>query len=190
MFKFVNPALYGAVVLFFFLPFLEIRCNGSTLVQASGYALALNLKMDMPSQGFMGQMADSPDLSALDSSKRKPDVLSLGVLILMFIGGVLWFVNRKTERWAAIIGGSISTILLALLQLVYSGKLEEKTGGDFGEIFQYVKFTIHFGIGYWLSLLACLGLVVVNVYLKIQERRNAALLPYTPENEPDLLDEA
>lgn len=189
MFKFINPALYGAVILFFFLPFLEIRCNGNKLIEASGMALALNLKMDMPSQGFLGQMADSPDLSALDSSKRKPDVISLSVLIIMVVSAGLWFVKSISERWVAIIGGSLATILLALLQIAYSGKFDEQSGGDFGEMFQYVKFTVHFSYGYWLALMACLSLVILNVYLKIQEKRNAYLVPYSPEKEPDILDE-
>lgn len=189
MIKFINPALYGAVILFFFLPFLEIRCNGNKLVEASGMSLALNLKMDVPSQGLFGQMADSPDLSALDSSKRKPDVISLSVLIIMVVSGGLWFVKSVSERWVAIIGGSLATVLLALLQIAYRGTFDEKTGGDFGEMFQYVKFTIHFSYGYWLALMACLSLVILNVYLKVQEKRNAYLVPYSPEKEPDILNE-
>jgi hypothetical protein len=195
--KYINSGLFTVVILLFFLPFMEVRCNNQEVVHASGMAMALNLKFDTNEDlfGGMGGMMgeDNKMQSALDSNNRKPDVFGLITLFLMIVGIAFQFVPVLQKPWMSAIVAGVAVLSLLLMYVIYTSGWEKKigSGGAGAEMLGYMNFTLHFVYGYWLSLLGCIGLLAYNVFNQIQDKRAKALevyYPITKDDSPDIID--
>jgi hypothetical protein len=184
--KLINPGLFAIGILFFFLPFMEIRCNNQPLTEASGFALAFNLKMDVANENLAAYANKSPDMAQLNDKQRRPDVFSLSVLILMALALVLSLVPSMHRYWPAIIASSLSAIILILMQWLVKSKFDEQMSASGGEEFmQYIKISVHFGTGYWLVLFLNAGIALINIVLMRNARRDEVIVPYYPESSSD-----
>jgi len=195
--KYINSGLFTVVILLFFLPFMEVRCNNQEVVHASGMAMALNLKFDTNEDlfGGMGGMMgeDNKMQSALDSNNRKPDVFGLITLFLMIVGIAFQFVPVLQKPWMSAIVAGVAVLSLLLMYVIYTSGWEKKigSGGAGAEMLGYMNFTLHFVYGYWLSLLGCVGLLAYNIFNQVQDKRAKALeiyYPITKEDSPDIID--
>jgi hypothetical protein len=195
--KYINSGLFTVVILLFFLPFMEVRCNNQEVVHASGMAMALNLKFDTNEDlfGGMGGMMgeDNKMQSALDSNNRKPDVFGLITLFLMIVGVTFQFVPVLQKPWMSAVVAGVAVLSLLLMYIIYTSGWEKKigSGGAGAEMLGYMNFTLHFVYGYWLSLLGCVGLLAYNIFNQVQDKRAKALevyYPITKEDSPDIID--
>jgi hypothetical protein len=193
--KYINSGLFTVVILLFFLPFMEVRCNNQEILHASGMAMALNLKFDTNEDlfGGMGGMMgeDNKMQSALDSNNRKPDVFGLITLFLMIVGVAFQFVPVLQKPWMSAIVAGVAVLSLLLMYVIYTSGWKDKIGSGGAEMLGYMNFTLHFVYGYWLSLLGCIGLLAYNIFNQIQDKRAKALAVYYPitkEDSPDIID--
>lgn len=189
MHKFVNSGLFVTVILLFFLPFMEIRCNDEAFIHASGMAMAFELPFEVNDSMMSGYMQGNEELNnAMSDSKRKPDVFGLIVLFISVIGVAFQFIPVLNKPWmTSLIGGLALLSLLAMYFFYNKGWEKQMSGGN--EMLRYFKFTLHFVYGYWLALITTLLIFGFNVYRQIQERRNAYIAPYVGEASPDVTDE-
>jgi hypothetical protein len=193
--KYINSGLFTVVILLFFLPFMEVRCNDQEIVHASGMAMALNLKFETNEDlfgGMGGMMKDNNEMqSALDKNNRKPDVFGIITLFLMVIGIAFQFVPSLSKPWISALIGGIALIALLLMYFIYTKGWEDKLNSGGVEMLGYMRFTLHFVYGYWLALLGCIGLLAYNIFNQIQDNRAKALevyYPITKEDSPDIID--
>jgi hypothetical protein len=193
--KYINSGLFSVVILLFFLPFMEVRCNNDKIVHATGVAMALNLKFETNSQlgGLGGMMNKNDELqSALDSGKRKPDVFGLITLFLLHVGIIFQFIPVLQKPWMSAILAGVAALSLSLMYFIYTSGWEEKISSIRGaEIGGFMNFTLHFVYGYWLALLGCIGLLAYNIFNQIQDNRAKAIAVYYPvtkDEAPDIID--
>lgn len=193
--KYINSGLFTVVILLFFLPFMEVRCNDQEIVHASGMAMAFNLKFETNEDlfgGMGGMMKDNNELqSQLDKNNRKPDVFGLITLFLMLLGIAFQFIPSLNKPWMSAVVSGVALLSLFLMHLIYSKAWEEKLSSGGAEMLGYMKFTLHFVYGYWLALLGCIGLLSYNIFNQIQDNRTKALevyYPITKEDSPDIID--
>lgn len=191
---YIKSSLLGACLILFFLPFVEIKCNEENLVNASAMELAFArpLKVNTPAMfdQYLGENSEMNEaMNAINSEKRKPDVLLIAYLVCLIAGIALLFAPKPKL-------GSVVTIILALLSLigfyfVYKKGWEDNVSGDLGSI-PMVSLSLHFGWALWLSMLLLISFIAVQVAQYLSERKDRQLELYNPNaisgEEPKELD--
>jgi hypothetical protein len=189
---YIKSSLLGACLILFFLPFVEIKCNEENLVNASAMELAFArpLKLNTPAmlEQYLGDNSEMKEaMNAINSDKRKPDVLLIAYLICLVAGFALMFAPKPRLQ-----AGSAVASLLALLSLmgfyfVYKKGWEDNVSGDLGSI-PMINLSLHFGWALWLSMLILLATIAIQVITYLSQRKDRKLEIYNPDefvkNEP------
>ena len=192
--RFLNPGSFGIVILCFFLPFINIKCNGVKLASVTGVQLATGTNVGGGSN-VMGQKLPSSSSESSDSdsgSKSKklfeiPLLITLVVLLAAGIAVLVLTMQNKDERvirkWA-VAGHSIALFLLIaeIAKLEY-GLSEMNKSSEFGPI----NISWHLDTGYFLALLITAGFVVYNA---MQLRKPPIVIPITDNTAPQPGDNA
>jgi hypothetical protein len=190
---YIKSSLLGACLILFFLPFVEIKCNEENLVNASAMELAFArpLKLNTPSmfEQYIGESSEmSEAMNAINSDKRKPDVLLIAYLICLVAGFALMFVPKPKLQ-----AGSTVASLLALLSLigfyfVYKKGWEDNVSGELGSI-PMVSLSLHFCWALWLSMFILVAIIAIQVMTYLSHRKDRQLEIYNPDefvkNEPE-----
>jgi type IV secretory pathway VirB2 component (pilin) len=181
---YIKSSLLGACLILFFLPFVEIKCNEENLVNASAMELAFArpLKVNTPAMfdQYLGENSEMNEaMNAINSEKRKPDVLLIAYIVCLIAGIALLFAPKPKLQF-----GSVVTIILALLSLigfyfVYKKGWEDNVSGDLGSI-PMVSLSLHFGWALWLSMLLLISFIAVQVAQYLSERKDRQLELYNP----------
>jgi anaerobic C4-dicarboxylate transporter len=96
----------------FFLPFIDIRCNNTSIQQVSGFQLATGFKMNNNSSDnpYLNKIK-SPGIdqniteAATKTEKNKPNIYALVGLCLAVAGTLLCFMNHRAASAAAGVAG-------------------------------------------------------------------------------------
>lgn len=187
---YINSGLFTVLILFFFLPFLEIKCNDSKLASISGYSLITAGDMDMEDASMMEYMKNSEEFSLLDKQRKKqPDVFSLVSLVLLVLGAVFSLVLKKFREETSVI---IALLVICIL-LVFRGIMLhqwEKQMGSVPDMLSYVRLTLNFALGFWAIVLGSSLIAALNTYYLIQRRKLKLDIIEVDENHSqDLLEE-
>jgi len=187
---YINSSLFTVLILLFFLPFLEIKCNDSKLASISGYALITAGDMEMEDASMMEYMKNSEEFSLLDKQRKKqPDVFSLATLILLVLGAVLSLALKKFKEETSVI---ISITIICILLVFRAIMLDqwEKQMGSVPDMLSYVRLTLNFALGFWLLVLGNSIIVAVNTYYIIQRRKlKTDIIQLNDDQSQDLLEE-
>ncbi len=151
---------FGVVLLLFFLPFLEIKCNNMTLQKVSGVQLATGFKVKGPGSnnslvGDLESLSNNKN-TTVKSERRSPNLPALVALGLGIAGLVLALrESRKGSFIVAILGG----VALVATMIDVKSKLNSELRGsnspisgsrDFGED---LLVSIDFAPGLYLAIL-------------------------------------
>jgi len=187
---YINSSLFTVLILFFFLPFLEIKCNDSKLASITGYSLVTSGDMDMEDASMMEYMKNSEEFSLLDKQRKKqPDLFSIAALTLLVLGAVLSLVLKKFREETSII---ISLTIICILLIFRAIMLQqwEKQMGSVPDMLSYVRLTLNFAIGFWLLVFGNSILVALNTYYLIQRRKlKSNILELDDNQSQDILEE-
>ncbi len=151
---------FGVVLLLFFLPFLEIKCNNMVLQKVSGVQLATGFKVKGPgsSNSIVGNLEgfSKNKNTSVKSERRSPNLPALLALGLGIAGLVLALrESRKGSFIVAILGG----VALVATMIDVKSKLNSELRGsgsslsgsrDFGED---LLVSIDFAPGLYLAIL-------------------------------------
>lgn len=186
--RFLNSGMFGVAVLCFFLPFMNIKCNGAKIMTLSGVQMATGANVNPGGGGmFDGAMRNSDTSKSHDAFQ----VLLLIALIVFFAGCVttlaLTLKNKPQQQQSKLsIGFSAAALLCLLFEVVaMTSKLSDVKGGS-----DMMNISWHFDIGYWFVTLIAIGLIVYNV----MELRKPATSPqdmfddYNPAPPPPGMD--
>lgn len=191
--RFLNPGSFGIVILCFFLPFINIKCNDVKLASVTGVQLATGTNVGGGSN-VLGQKlpSGSSDSDSDSGSKSKklfeiPLLVTLVVLLAAGIAVLVLTMQKKDERiirkWAVAGHGIALFLLIAEIAKLEYGLSEMNKSSEFGPI----NITWHLDTGYFLALLITAGFVVYNV---MQLRKPPVVIPITDNTAPQPGDNA
>ena len=170
MVKRLSPAIFGIALICFFLPWVNVSCQGQKVITLSGIQLVTGTTIEEPKmfrelKGFSHPYIKEPGRSSEEYNKIKGEVLAI-LTFLATIGGLsLSFLKRKKGTLGPAIAGGIGTILLLLL----SAKLNN-------DIFQQGQglLQLDYRIGFYLTLILFLLAIGVNVYSIVQVKEGSS----------------
>ncbi len=162
-----TPSLisFGVGLLLFFVPFLDIKCNGMVLQKVSGLQLATGFKVEGPgtSNSLVGNLErlDNNRNVNLAKGRRSPNIPALVALVLGIVGLVL---ALRDSKKGSLIAAALATAALITTMIDVKSKLKTEitasrqegmdgfsTRGSFGDD---MVLSIDFAPGFYLALLA------------------------------------
>lgn len=178
--RFLNPGSFGIVILCFFLPFVNIKCNNMKLASMSGVQMATGTNIGGGGGGLLGSRMNSAM-----SDKKVLEIPLLLTLVILVAAGTITLVlttrkaaERKIRSWT-IIGHAIVVVCL-LLEYI---KLEVGMRKAMSETDSTMPVSITWGmeIGYWLALLIPIGFIVYNF---LELRKPQVVIPLADSTPP------
>ena len=187
--KFTTPGAFLAGVLLFFLPFVEIKCNGTTLAHNSGLGLAIGSDFkesnEMRSLGNSMKNSFGDEQVTVKSEKKENEgkmyALALGALVLGVIGLIISYTNARSGKTTMIIG-ILSAIALIIVMIQVKADLKTKSSTGNEDAFSRGMITAEFTIWYYLALLAFLAAAFFSY--KREQPDTVGATP--PKNAPQL----
>ncbi|HWJ26601.1 MAG TPA: hypothetical protein VNS32_08655 [Flavisolibacter sp.] len=157
--KYSSSVSFLVALLLFFLPFVEIKCNATSLYKAKGIELVT---------GFT--VKDDRDKNAEDNlsvgdnrnEKQEPNGFAIAAFVLGILGLVLSVVNFRSRPLINTVIGTVAALcLLALLVQVQSDTGNWSTTGKTGregdllhDMARSIRITAQFTAWYYLSVIA------------------------------------
>lgn len=104
-------------ILLFLLPFVDIKCGGTTIKEVKGFELATGFTIEDKNskQSLFGNMGIDQTLSNSKSEKREPNMFALAALGLGVLGFIIAFLAKGRSALAALFGLLASVALIALM---------------------------------------------------------------------------
>ena len=144
--KKITPAVYGILIICFFMPFLEVSCSGEKIMTFTGIQMVTGTTMKEPS--MFGEKTKS--------KKMEPEPLAIITFCCVIAALLFSFIkNRKSAILPAICSG-IAIITLLILKLKIDNEVLKEGEG----IIQ-----IGYAYGFWIILVMLLFGAMLNGYV-------------------------
>lgn len=171
--KIISPALFGFIIICFFLPWVNISCQNYKIASISGMQFVTGTKLEDP-QIFQQQfgMQNFPKKSSKNEGIN-PQLYVILALVCVIAGLVLSFVKGKIGSITTIIAGSLGFIFVLLQKFKLDDELVRKSQG---------LIQIDYLLGFYLTLILFLSTIAVNIYALTQSEESLALPKKTPES--------
>lgn len=132
--KIPSSLAFGIVILLFFMPFLDIKCNSMVLQKVSGMQLATGFKIKSPGSdnsliGGFENMNDDEAKATAKIEKKDPNFLALAALGLGILSLVLCLMNAKTGGSGGMITGILGGVALIATMIDVKSKLNAELPG-------------------------------------------------------------
>ena len=104
-------------VLLFLLPFVDIKCGGTTIKEVKGFELATGFTIEDKNskQSLFGNMGVDQTISNSKSEKREPNIFALAALGLGILGFIVTLLTKGRSIIASLFGVLASVALIALM---------------------------------------------------------------------------
>lgn len=140
----ISPALFGLIVLFMFLPFASVTCQGQKVVTVSAMDLTV------------GTTVDTSD----GQEHIRPGGRAILLLLSALAGVAVGLLKIPRKELASLIAGAFGFLMFLLLWSKVSGSV---SGAN-------AAVGITYDSGFYLMLLGFLAVIGLNGYLLYQER--------------------
>lgn len=158
-----SPAVFGIALICFFLPWVNLSCQGQHIASLTGLQLVTGMTIHQAEGMF----------SKGKEEKLDSEPLAVVVLISTILGFALSFLKSRKSSLITSIVGFVGFILLLLLK----SKIDNAAISEGQGIIQ-----IGYAIGFWLLLLLFIGAIALNSYLYFGSKKQVQTLPpQTPE---------
>lgn len=146
--KRLSPAIFGVVLICFFLPWVNVSCQGQKVVSFTGIQL------------ITGTTVEEPQMFGPKKERKvNGEPLAILTFLVVITGLGLGFLKNKKGTIISTVVGGIGTIILLLLKSKLDNDVLRETGG---------MLQLDYGIGFYFTLILFLSAIVVNVYPIIQ----------------------
>lgn len=152
--------------LVFLLPFVEIKCNGTPLAQASGLDLAMGF--DMKPSGSMKSLSNFGEsvsgntaTTSTATQKQKPNNFAIAALGLGVLALLIAFLSRPGNKIIGVISILAIVALIALMVDLKAHAKDQVPKEQDNPMDMGVKITVDFTMWYFLSVL---GFGVAAIY--------------------------
>ena len=144
--KKISPAVFGIIIICFFLPFMDVSCIGQKVMSFSGIQMVTGTTIQQPS--MFGEKTKS--------QKVDPEPLAIATFACVIAGLLLSFIkNRKSAILPASCAGIGIATLLMLKSKIDSDVLKEGGG----------MIQVGYVFGFWSILLLLIIAVLLNGYV-------------------------
>jgi hypothetical protein len=177
--KIPSSAAFIVAILLFLMPFVDIKCNGTSLKKFSGVELATGYKVDMngKNNSFLDQAQETTvDTATKVTDKSKRNLYILIALIVGAVGLILSFTNVKAFLALAMLTGVLGAagLIMGMIDIKGDAKLNapnlkdktpdndvgntiDKIGDKMSDLSNNIKITVDFTPWFYLSVIAFLA---------------------------------
>jgi hypothetical protein len=158
--KHTSTIAFVVAVLLFALPFVEVRCNGVTVAQNTGFGLAfgsdykLGKEMKSLRDSFNSERTDKKEGPSKDSGKFY--VLALIALLLGVAGIAISFTDIRSGIVNTVVG-ALAALLLIGLMVQINNDFKERLGPSTHDATDGMTLSIAFTVWYYLSIISFLA---------------------------------
>lgn len=140
-----SPAIFGIVIICFFLPFINISCSGQKIATLSGIQLVSGTTME--------------------GRKINPEPWAVVAFISSIAGLGLSFMKSRKSSILAAVSGAIGVISLLLLKAKIDNDMLKKGKG---------VIQVEYDLGFWLTFLLFLSAIGLNWFLFTKDKPEAS----------------
>jgi hypothetical protein len=153
-FHIISASGFALICLLFFLPFINVKCAGQEITQATGMELVTGFSLDTPSFG-MGKAK---------TEESSPDAYAIITLCAGIAGIVFSLAMRghKNQKPFIISASGLAAFSLIALNFELNSRISSKAK-------EIAAITVNFQFAYWLALLAAIALFVFGIIYKPAE---------------------
>lgn len=144
----ISPAIFGIALICFFLPWINVSCQGQKVMSFTGIQLVTGTTIEEPTM-----------FGAKQERKVNGETLAILTFLTVITGLGLSFLKDK-KRVGAVVGGA-GIILLLLLKSKLDNDILKETGG---------MLQLNYEAGFYLTLISFLSAIGINVYSIMQDR--------------------
>lgn len=165
-FKKMSAAMYGVIIICFFMPFVNLTCSGEKMMTFTGFQMVTGTTIQQPS--MFGEQAPAEEVPA--------EPLAMVAFLIAIAGLALSFtIKRPGPLVAAILSG-----VGALAMLVLKAKLDNEALKHGQGLVQ-----IEYSFGFWSSLLLFVASGFLNGFLLSHKDVPSTLQDRQPIQVPD-----
>lgn len=163
----ISPALFGIIIICFFLPWVNVSCQNYKIASISGIQFVTGTSLEEP-QMFKQQFgAQNMSPRPMKQEKIKPQLYVILSLICVIAGLVFSFVKWKSGMLITSISGAAGFIFILLQKLKLENELVQKSQG---------LIQLEYLLGFYLTLILFLLAVAINVY-SLTQRESLVTIP-------------
>lgn len=177
--KIPSTVAFVIAVLLFLMPFVDIKCNGTSLKTFSGVELATGYNINADSKGgglFDNMQEKAVDVTSKATDKKKRNLYILIGLIAGGAGLLLSFTNSKVLLGVALFAGvaGAGSLVAGMLDIKKEAKMEmpnvkdkvpdndvgdtiDKVGEKVNDLADNVKITVDFTPWFYIAIIAFLA---------------------------------
>ena len=149
--SYISPAIFILTLLCFFLPWINLSCQGQKIVSMSGFQLSTGTTFQQPR--IFGQTM--PQIQGRESRKIRGEPVAIITLIITVLGIIAGSLKGKMAHVASAAAGGLGAILLVILRYRISNEASKIA----------VIIQIDYGIGYYLAFLFFIAALGYNLLL-------------------------
>jgi lysylphosphatidylglycerol synthetase-like protein (DUF2156 family) len=178
-----TPLTYLAIIVFFFLPFVNIKCNQHDIEKVKGIELATGMRIGNhhtdSSSLYLAELDSIAPVTGTTGKSQGPEAQNVvdrnnyatAALILALCGLVLsLLIQWRSEMLQGIIGlAGMLSLMLTRIQLDQSVQQHASTGEK--DIFN-VQMSVEYLAAYWLAVVFFLFVAAINIFSYIEQARN------------------
>ena len=160
--KIPSGVTFAVGILLFLLPFAEIKCNNSSLMQNSGLGIAMGSNWKISPNSLLGNdMFAGENNQRMKDQKNEANFYAIVALALAAIGLLLSLLNARAAAGTAMVSGVLSAIALIGLWIDLKRKVNdsiadtEKAGDMIG--MGKMKISLELTPWFFLALVAFLA---------------------------------
>lgn len=150
MTKKLSPAIFGIALICFFLPWVNVSCQGQRVMSFSGIQLVTGTTIEEPRM-FGGKQ----------KRKIKGEPLAVLTFLSVIAGLALSFLKNRKGTIGAIASGCAGAILLLLLKSKLNSDIQKETAG---------MLQLNYDVGFYLTLILFIAVAGINAYSIIQTK--------------------
>ena len=168
--KFLNPVFFVIIIICFFLPFFNITCQQQKIASITGFELITGTTINTNglNKGISGIPNSQTKFSKTKTDTVSPEPLALIAFLIAVIGLIFSFIKKFSDIGSAV-AGLLGGLSLIFLNTVINDNILGKV--------QYMPLAVELGLGYYISIILFIILLIYNMYLFFQR------ITYKPSNE-------
>lgn len=156
----ISPALFGLIIICFFLPWVNVSCQNYKIANISGMQFVTGTSLEEP-QMFKQQFGtQNIPQKPTKQEKIKPQLYVILALICVITGLVLSFVKGKLGALTTSIAGVVGFIFVILQKFKLENELVQKSQG---------LIKLDYLLGFYLTLILFLSAIAINIYSFFQK---------------------
>jgi len=147
----MSPAIFALALICFFLPFVEMSCQGQKILTLTGIQLATGTTIAQPAAFGQAQ-----------TRRVSGEPSAVVALLSAIVGlGLSFLKNGKAPIGPAIAGG-LGLVTLLLLKSKMDGDILREGGG---------MIQVEYAVGFWTTFILYASALALNAFLLMQTKR-------------------